>query len=621
MVRAVDARLMEALILGQGDWRRQLQDFPVLGDVWAELAAAPGGVHDLLISPHRDVAAARVARVLAAGVGAGRQVSVLDRLVAARLGLDEICDVVLPATAWWQGLSDALGADWPSVVQLEAAIGDMLLFEREGTIEVAAAADGRARPVLEYEALARLGLILGVLRGAAGAEDGPPVRSLQEMAGEPGLLAVAREGAAAIAVMRLRHLALRRAGTAGVVFSVWMNRRVEFAVERSVPTIKADAARRLFDVRCAEINWAVLDSGIDATHPAFALAGAPGKTRIRATFDFGRIRDILDTATHDDRGRAAALAAELATDGFGEAVANGKRLARIGKDMRADMALDWGLVRPLIERMAPVEPEHPHGTHVAGILGGHWVEPATATAPERVRMVGVCPDIWLYDFRVLGAKHDQTEFAVIAALQFIQHLNAARGSYRIHGVNMSLSIPHNVRNYACGRTPVCDAADALVAADVVVVAAAGNRGYQRYALADGKVFESYAPSSITDPGNAERVITVGATHRYQPHSYGVSFFSGRGPTGDGRMKPDLLAPGERIESAVPGRGLAVMDGTSMAAPHVSGAAALIMARHREFREKPDVIKAMLCDHAISLGRERSFQGHGMVDVLSAMQSR
>jgi len=209
---------------------------------------------------------------------------------------------------------------------------------------------------------------------------------------------------------------------------------------------------------------------------------------------------------------------------------------------------------------------------------------------------------------------------VMAALQFIRYLNSTNDYMAVHGVNMSLSIPHDVSNYACGRTPVCDECERVISSGVVVVAAAGNQGYRKYTTAEGRTAEVYSSASITDPGNAELVITVGATHRYRPHTYGVSYFSSRGPTGDGRSKPDLVAPGEKITAPLPDEAYGLKDGTSMAAPHVSGAAALLMARHNELVGRPARIKQILCETATDLGRERYFQGAGMLDALRALQS-
>jgi subtilisin family serine protease len=293
-----------------------------------------------------------------------------------------------------------------------------------------------------------------------------------------------------------------------------------------------------------------------------------------------------------------------------EALGQLKRSLQQGKDV------DWELLAPFLRvpHVAGkyVVPRHEHGTHVAGILAGDWGDQVT----------GICPDLRLYDMRVLDDQGQGSEFNAIAALQFIRYLKGKRDFVGIHGVNLSLAIRHEVANYACGRTPICDECERLIGAGIVVVAAAGNEGYQQYLTPKGGVLDAYRNISITDPGNAEEVITVGSTHRFQPHTYGVSYFSSRGPTGDGRGKPDLVAPGEKIGAPVPGRemGVRLMDGTSMATPHVSGAAALLIARHRELAGQPEKIKRILCKTATDLGRERDFQGHGMVDILRALQS-
>jgi hypothetical protein len=236
-------------------------------------------------------------------------------------------------------------------------------------------------------------------------------------------------------------------------------------------------------------------------------------------------------------------------------------------------------------------------------------------------MYGMCPDLELYDLRVLpdDPRDKADEFTIIAALQFVRHLNAHKDLMMIHGVNLSLSLPHDVANYACGRTPVCEECERVVASGVVVVTAAGNRGFERRE-GEAASFGDYRYISITDPGNADSVITVGSTHRMLPHNYGVSYFSSRGPTGDGRRKPDLVAPGERIDSCALNDYFGTMDGTSMAAPHVSGAAALLLARHRELIGRPRQVKEILCDTATDLKREPRFQGAGLVDVLRAIQS-
>ncbi len=412
----------------------------------------------------------------------------------------------------------------------------------------------------------------------------------------------------------------------------------------SIVTIKADAARRLFNIGTANLCWAVIDTGIDATHPAFHDPDDPQKTRVVATLDFTMLQEIL--SAHEGVLKEISKKIELETGDPEKALRKIKQLSNDLKTLRQHVTrgyqIDWGLVERIItiDPKDASPPSDQHGTHVAGIIGGNIPAPGAISVAARKHgklkeaaerfgpFEGVCPDIRFYDLRVLGdaasepGKADPVksdEFVILAALDYIAWKNSDPIRPVIHGVNVSLAIPFAVGAHACGHTPVCDACDRLVWNGTVVVAAAGNSGFDESDFLSNLGI-GYRGISITDPGNANEVITVGSTHFSEPHTYGVSYFSGRGPTGDGRMKPDIVAPGHKIFSTVPGDEMAVLDGTSMAAPHISGVCALIMGRHTELMGEPERIKKILMNTATDLGRERHFQGAGLVDALRALQS-
>ena len=612
--------LVELVLLGPTNDRRQLQDSPVLGDVWIAYAMKPAESIDLLITPHKDHGAGRVALRIAkrlnklsvrAEGAADSEIAYLQGLVAARLYFEELLRVVVPMTQWWteRKVAEALQT-YADGKRLKERIAALIAWTKAKNEDAQTEA---AKGFAEFSALDRYASLAAVILWAAKSN-----RKRKSPLGAGDALATSK------GPNEIVQLFLKALGTIGgdgesnsseVPSQIWqvsLNRRAMPALVRSVPAVKGDAARTLFRVRCDNIRWAVLDSGIDGSHPAFMIDDK--QSRVVKAFDFRNIRKIL-TAIEMKPQSFRVLLEELGAD-EGKKVSL-KEATRIQKalveDAENDRPIHWELLEDYISvDPKTTKPDSGHGTHVAGIIG--------AAAKEGSEYAdGMCPDIKLYDFRVLGKTVPDTEFAIIAALQYLRYLNERHTYLTIHGANLSLSIPHDVRNFACGRTPICNESERLVESGVVVVAAAGNLGYQRFETKDGS-YEGYTAFSITDPGNADGVITVGATHRYRPHTYGVSFFSSRGPTGDGRLKPDLVAPGERIESCLLGNAWGELDGTSMAAPHVSGAAAMLMARYDELIGEPQRIKRILCESATDLGRERSFQGHGMLDVLRAFQS-
>ena len=659
---SIPSPLVEFILLGPLEDRRQLQDSPILGDVWVEFGKNPGKRADLLISPYKGQHAGVVANEIDEAVSAMHKaersgakkadldlklelerdpgIAFLQGLIVARLTFEEVAQLVVPKTKWWtQRWHKPERRTTKKSQKSSKKKAEIHEFEQNYTgakVEsvlknILEAAEQWHKKTLsmksrELPALDRFVALTGLLLWAAAQNDEESETTVLS-ASEQISLILTRAKASDITplLMKLGGAMLKDTAREPLIWTVSLNRAPLPALTRSVPAVKADAAHTLFKINCSEIAWAVIDSGIDGTHPAFG-------NRVKRSFDFKNFRRIVTLSNSKESVRKANLK-ELRDDPTWDALINRPKdtdadtaLKELAEDARGRGPIHWELVERFVEIDPKTKPPTNHGTHVAGIIGASKKATEAFVKKESADFAdGMCPDIQLYDFRVLGREIKDAEFAIIAALQFIRYLNDRDNFITIHGANLSLSIPHDVRNFACGRTPICNESERLIESGVVVVAAAGNHGYKSFETKEG-FYDSYAAFSITDPGNADGVITVGATHRFWPHTYGVSFFSSRGPTGDGRLKPDLVAPGERIRATLSGGDPKVggewgdLDGTSMAAPHVSGAAAMLMGRYSELIGQPRRIKRILCENATDLGRERSFQGNGMLDVLRAFQS-
>jgi subtilisin family serine protease len=160
----------------------------------------------------------------------------------------------------------------------------------------------------------------------------------------------------------------------------------------------------------------------------------------------------------------------------------------------------------------------------------------------------------------------------------------------------------------------------------LVCVAAGNEGQINVSTSDGG-FDMNTLLSIGDPANLEECIAVGSVNADRPHLHGISYFSSRGPTADGRMKPDVVAPGERIESCnsefrgKEGNFTSLYredSGTSMACPHVSGLLAAFLSARTEFKGRPDDVKKILLENCNDLNRDRYHQGAGVPNLLKML---
>jgi serine protease AprX len=383
----------------------------------------------------------------------------------------------------------------------------------------------------------------------------------------------------------------------------WDSPEVKPLTTISVRTVKADAALLSYSASGEGIVWAVLDSGVQSDHPHFELHGnlklePPLKSRSFIENE----PDPVDGAPEvDTYGHGTHVAGIIA----GQAKPDSKPKAALASVDSSGMVTEY---------------------HVADVDG----------------IRGMAPRCKIMSLRVVDRNGSGDVISIINALEYIQQLNGYGQNIVIHGVNISAGYLPKVHGYASGQTPVCLEVDRLVRTGVVVVVAAGNTGYVLSApvgqqeLKPVMTFEAGQFLSVNDPGNAALAITVGSTHREKPHTYGVSFFSSKGPTADGRQKPDLVAPGEKIISCAAGAAAArvtkqntvaagefqyVEDtGTSMAAPHVSGIIAAFLSIRREFIGRPTDLSRMLMSTATDLGRDSRLQGAGMVDLMRLIAS-
>jgi subtilisin family serine protease len=288
-----------------------------------------------------------------------------------------------------------------------------------------------------------------------------------------------------------------------------------------------------------------------------------------------------------------------------------------------------GLPRPVRGQQFNALDDNGHGTHVAGIIAGSLSVPLRRGEPERL-FAGMAPESTLYGFKVLRADGSGSDAAIIKALDLIADLNEQSGGLVVHGLNLSLGGSFDPSAYNCGHTPLCQELRRLWQQGVFVCLAAGNEGYAVLQAASGEEVQANMDLTIGDPANLEEAISVGSIHKSNPHTYGVSYFSSRGPTADGRRKPDLVAPGEQILSAYhlaqpqnPRQPTAEdlyieMSGTSMATPHVSGLVAAFLSLRREFIGYPDRVKKLLLDNCTDLERDPNMQGRGMPNLIKML---
>ena len=330
-------------------------------------------------------------------------------------------------------------------------------------------------------------------------------------------------------VTRLNYTTIFNLAKSSQISHIWLDRKFQVYLDQSVRLIKNPIEWAQIEasyhrsINGTGVKIAILDTGIDATHPDFYFPN--GTSKIAETISF---------------------TGEPTTDGFG------------------------------------------HGTHCASIAAG-------TGAASSSQYTGVAPGASLLNVKVISNQGSGYESWIISGIQWAVDHNANV---------LSMSFGSDTGSY--GTDPMSTTVNWATQQGAVCTIAAGNSGPDMY--------------TVASPAGAESAITVGASAKDDS----LASFSSIGPTDDYRIKPDVLAPGVDIVAARASgtsMGTSVSEyytmasGTSMATPHVAGAAALLLDAHPSW--VPLQVKSALANYARDLGYNVLQQGSGRIDVCRA----
>jgi serine protease AprX len=269
-----------------------------------------------------------------------------------------------------------------------------------------------------------------------------------------------------------------------------------------------------------------------------------------------KVEAFIDTATHWFGAKQARSHFSVNGDGDGNPSTYSKDDIVIAiidtgigvkhKDLNKGKVIGW---KDFVKFKANAYDDNGHGTHVSSIAAGE--------GEANPLYVGVAPGAALVGVKVLDSTGSGTFSKVIKGINWVVN---NKDNYGIEILNLSLG----AAGCSDGTDSLSQAVNNAVAAGIIAVVAAGNRGP--------------ITCTIGSPAAAENAITVGAMADVKERGFYLASFSSRGPTQDGRIKPDVVAPGVAITAAKRGTfGVYItLSGTSMATPYVAGIAALML---------------------------------------------